>query len=115
MTPLIYKTNKELIDAQIAQASSIVNQQTQQVKELASHHAARAAETTKTYASDYSSKAQEMISSARGRSSSPAVEKKASPVLKENTPAFKSEDFPAAPKEDFKAKPFGESEPLIST
>ncbi|KAG9241031.1 Reticulon-domain-containing protein [Calycina marina] len=127
VAPLIYKTNKELIDEQIAQASAIVNQQTQQVRELASHHAARAADTTKAYASDYSTKAQDLISSARGRSSSPAVEKKPvspqpiSPTLKEsfpvgsslnNTSAFKSEDFPSAPKEEFKTNPVAE-EPLI--
>jgi len=117
LTPLIYKTNKELIDSQIAHASSIVNQQTEQVKQLASHHAARAADTTKQYASDYSAKAQEMIGNARGRSVSPNT------VKKENVPAYKSEDFPVAPKEDFKAPPVGatanslrgEDEPLIAT
>jgi len=115
--PLVYKTNKELIDNQIAHASSIVNQQTEQVKQLASHHAARAADTTKQYASDYSAKAQEMIGNARGRSVSPTT------VKKENLPAYKSEDFPAAPKEEFKSPPGGastnavrgEDEPLIAT
>ncbi|KAH8593028.1 Reticulon-domain-containing protein [Bisporella sp. PMI_857] len=107
LTPLIYKTNKEVIDAQIANVSSIVNQQTEQVKQLASHHAARATETTKAYASDYSAKAQEIIGNARGRSSSPSVEKK--------KPAYKSEDFPAAPKEGFKSESLHENEPLIST
>jgi len=117
LTPLIYKTNKELIDSQIAHASAIVNQQTEQVKQLASHHAARAAETTKSYASDYSSKAQEIISNARGRSSSPSVEKKSASVpLKENSPAFKAEDFPVAPIEEFKTKTESTlNEPLIST
>jgi len=105
LTPLIYKTNKELIDNQIAHASSIVNQQTEQVKQLASHHASRAADTTKQYASDYSAKAQEMIGNARGRSVSPTTVKKENvPAVKtESIPAYQAEDFPIAPKEDFKA------------
>jgi len=110
LTPLIYKTNKEVIDAQITHISNIVNQQTEQVKQLASHHAARAAETTKSYASDYSSKAQEMIGNARGRSSSPATEKKPLPTtLKENNSTYKHEDFPVAPKQEFKTSPLGSS------
>jgi len=117
LTPLIYKTNKELIDHHLTNASNVVNQQTEQVKQLASHHAARAADSTKAYAADYSAKAQELIGNARGRSASPAT------VKKESAPAYKSEDFPAAPKEDFKAPPVGstanalggENEPLIAT
>jgi len=122
LSPLIYKTNKELIDNQIAHASSIVNQQTEQVKQLASHHAARAADTTKQYASDYSAKAQEMIGNARGRSVSPTAVKKEN-VPATTTSAYKAEDFPVAPKEEFKAPPVGaqanvlrgEDEPLIAT
>lgn len=113
LAPLIYKTNQELIDNQIANASHVVNQQTEQVKQLASHHAARAADTTKAYAADYSAKAQEMIGSARGRSSSPAATKASAPLQKENAPIVKSEDFPIAPKDGFKPKPL-ESEPVIS-
>lgn len=117
LSPLIYKTNKELIDGQLAHASEILNQQTKQVKELASHHATIAANTTKQYASDYSAKAQDLVGSARARSSSPTT------VKKENVPAYKSEDFPAAPKEEFKAPPVGatanalrgDAEPLIAT
>lgn len=111
LAPLIYKTNKELIDSQITNASNIVNQQTKQVKDLASHHAAIAANTTKQYASDYSAKAQETFG--RARSTSPSI------VKKESAPAYKSEDFPAAPKEEFKAPPVSgikaEAEPLIAT
>ncbi|KAG0649313.1 hypothetical protein D0Z07_4597 [Hyphodiscus hymeniophilus] len=124
LAPLIYKTNKELIDHHVNNASSIVNQQTEQVKQLASHHASRATETTKQYVGDYSAKAQEMIGNARARSTSPvASAKPAKADLKENTPAYKSEDFPIAPKEEFKAAPpvqetanaLRTDEPLIST
>jgi hypothetical protein len=121
MAPLIYKTNKELIDHHITNASNVVNQQTEQVKQLASHHASRATDATKQYVGDYSAKAQEYIGNARGRSTSPVASAKPAKV---DTPAYKSEDFPAAPKEDFKAAPpvqetanalKSENEPLIST
>jgi hypothetical protein len=129
LSPLIYKTNKELIDHHVNNASNIINQQTEQVKQLASHHAARATETTKQYVGDYSAKAQDLIGS-RNRSVSPAITTKPEPaqVKKENIPtSYKSEDFPAAPKEEFKSEPTTESvagglrdlsseeEPLIAT
>ncbi|KAL2061848.1 hypothetical protein VTL71DRAFT_7226, partial [Oculimacula yallundae] len=134
LTPLIYKTNKELIDANISKASSIINKQTVQVKNLASQQAARATETTKSFVGDYSAKAQEMIGSARGRSVSPIASAKPAKTepfnVKENNvpavPAYKSEDFPVAPQipvssefpvaptQDFKSSN-GIDEPLIST
>ncbi|RDW79504.1 reticulon-like protein [Coleophoma cylindrospora] len=116
LSPLIYKTNKELIDHHVENVSNIINQQTQQVKQLASHHAARATEFTKQSVGDYSAKAQEMVANARGRSTSPVATKSA-PVKTEPAPAYKSDDFPAAPKEDFKseaAPSLGEQEPLIA-
>jgi hypothetical protein len=125
LSPLIYKTNKELIDHHVKNASNVINQQTEQVKQLASHHAARATETTKQYVGEYSAKAQEIIGS-RSRSVSPTVTK-AEPAATKDVPAYKSEDFPAAPKEEFKSAPNTESaasgprdlnneeEPLIAT
>jgi len=120
LTPLVYKTNKELIDTNLSRASSVINQQSQQVKNLASQQAARATETTKSFVGDYSAKAQEMIGSARGRSVSPMASAKpvktepfpssSKPIkvepfnAKENVPAaYKSEDFPVAPQQDFKS------------
>ena len=99
-------TNKELIDEHISKASDVVNTQATQVKDLAGHHTARAQETVKAYAGDYSAKAQNYIGSARGRSNSPEV---ASPKSMANAP-LKSEpgsgpnyspsDFPHAPKQE---------------
>lgn len=100
LTPLIYKNNKEVIDHHLAEISNIINQQTEQVKQLASHHAARASDATKQYVGDYSAKAQGLLGSARGRSFSPPVAKKEiEEVKKENALTYKSEDFPAAPTE----------------
>lgn len=73
--PLVYKTNRELIDGQIEQLSQIVNAQTTQVRQMASQHASNAAATTKMYVGDYSAKAQEIIG--RARSSSPVERKSA--------------------------------------
>ncbi|KAF7944670.1 uncharacterized protein EAE97_005303 [Botrytis byssoidea] len=112
ISPLVYKTNKELIDNTLAQISSIVNQQTEQVKQLASQHASHVAETTKQYAGEYAHKAQEMIGSARSRSGSPEASRVASPTAKTN--GIKEEDFPAAPKEEFKSGIPAEEEPLIA-
>ncbi|KFY18081.1 hypothetical protein V491_04865, partial [Pseudogymnoascus sp. VKM F-3775] len=77
--PLIYKTNKALIDGQIEQLSEIVNAQTTQVRQIASQHASNAAATTKMYVGDYSAKAQEIIG--RARSSSPADRKVSQPAV----------------------------------
>jgi hypothetical protein len=103
ISPLVYKTNKQAIDHYIAQAQDIVNQQSKHVRDVTSQQASRAAETTKQYAADYSTKAQELIGSARARSSSPTAVK-SEPAFKQES-AFKADDFPVAPKEDFKAPP----------
>jgi Reticulon len=132
LVPLVYITNKELIDHHIKNASDIVNHQTAQVKQLASHHAAVAAETTKQYASDYSAKAQEMIGVPRARSQSPAIASKPIKSEKRNdtsnalkaAPEYTETDFPNAPKEEIKVAPSADSttvaphdekEPLIAT
>ncbi|OBT78923.1 hypothetical protein VF21_02781 [Pseudogymnoascus sp. 05NY08] len=77
--PLVYTTNKALIDGQIKQLSQIVNAQTTQVRQMASQHASNAAATTKMYVGDYSAKAQEIIG--RARSSSPADRKSVEPSV----------------------------------
>lgn len=105
LTPLIYKENKEVIDAQIENASRIVNQQTTQVRQIATQHASAAAATTKQYVDDYSLKAQEIIGH-RARSVSPMVsrvpvkEEEKEVEKKEKEVVLKEEDFPAAPKEE---------------
>jgi len=104
--PLIYMTNKELIDAHLNNASNIVNQQAGQVRDLAGHHTARAHETVKAYAGDYSAKAQEYMGSARGRSGSPEVASSKpmsnDPVKSEpgSEPKYGASDFPHAPKQE---------------
>lgn len=107
LAPLIYMNNKEFIDMHLTNASDIVNSQANQVKELAGHHTARATETVKAYAGDYSAKAQEYIGNARGRSTSPEATGNSSssnnaPLKSEpgDAPKYASSDFPHAPKQE---------------
>ena len=104
--PLVYMTNKELIDEQLSNASDIVNTQANQVKDLAGHHTARAQETVKAYAGDYSAKAQSYIGNARGRSTSPEIASSKpagnAPTTSGpgSSPKYSSSDFPHAPKQE---------------
>ena len=104
--PLIYMTNQELIDHHLRNASETVNSQTNQIKELAGQHTARASETVKAYAGDYTAKAQEYIGNARGRSTSPEVSSQKpstnAPVKSEpgDAPKYSPSDFPHAPKQE---------------
>jgi len=116
--PLIYKTNKELIDAQIERAASLANQQAAQTKRIVSEQSARAYDSTKAAVGDYSSKAQELVgtATAKVRSASPTTVKKenAQNTLKHNTNPVTTKDtssttlnkdFPSAPKNDFVGAP----------
>jgi hypothetical protein len=91
--PLVYISNKELIDGHLDNASTIINQQTQQVRDLASQHTSKAAEITSSTFKEYSARAQEALGQAKGK----AVEKG---VLSPET-ANKAEDTlksaPSAP------------------
>ncbi|KFY81997.1 hypothetical protein V500_10918 [Pseudogymnoascus sp. VKM F-4518 (FW-2643)] len=118
--PLVYTTNRELIDGQIEQLSQIVNAQTTQVRQMASQHASNAAATTKMYVGDYSAKAQEIIG--RARSSSPADRKTVpateSPVATTGVTSSKvpatSSFSPASTKSKSKSKvPATESFPKV--
>lgn len=97
--PLIYINNKEAIDAHVANAHEVVNNQANQVKDLAGHHTARYSETVKQYAGDYTAKAQGYIGSARGKS--PELAKQSgSTAGPGSAPGLSSQDFPHAPKQE---------------
>lgn len=96
--PLVYISNREIIDEQIANLQSIITSQTNQLKDLAGERTSHATGVMKQYVGEYSSKAQEYIGR---RSASPEMSKVApSPVKTEpvSEPAIKTEDFPEAPK-----------------
>ncbi|KAH7047606.1 Reticulon-domain-containing protein [Macrophomina phaseolina] len=67
MGPLIYIQNKEEIDEYLRHTEQLLNEQTNQFKELASQHSTRAQKQLKVYADEYSSKAQEMIGQAKSK------------------------------------------------
>jgi len=69
--PLIYITNKDLIDGHLNNASKLVNDQTQQLRDMASQHTSKAMEMGSNTIKDYSAKAQEMMGQAKNK----AVEK----------------------------------------
>ncbi len=103
LSPLIYINNKEIIDQQLDNVYQVVNSQAVQVRDLASHQADRAAGTVKAYAGDYTSKAQNYIGSARGRSKSPELIKNTSLPLKSEpgtAPNYSPSDFPHAPNQE---------------
>jgi Reticulon len=81
--PLVYLQNKDMIDGHIDKAGNVINAQAAQVRDLAAQHTTRATETVKTYAGEYTKKAQDMVGNARGK-----------------TNGVKSADLPTAPKSD---------------
>jgi len=96
--PLVYISNREIIDEHIANLQSIVSSQTNQLKDLAGERTSHATGVMKQYVGEYSSKAQEYIGR---RSASPEMSKVApTPVKTEPVaePVIKTEDFPEAPK-----------------
>jgi len=59
--PLIYVTNKELIDHHLKNASDVVEAQTSQVRSVAQKQAEQVSAMGKQYAGDYTGKVQEML------------------------------------------------------
>ena len=85
LAPLIYVQNKELIDHHIANAGNVINDQANQVRELATQQTDRATEMVRQYTSEYTKKAQDMM----GGSS-----------VSRQKAGLKTSDFPAAPKDE---------------
>lgn len=118
--PLVYITNKELIDEQLGNAQKIVSEQADQVRGLAAQHTGKAWEATQSLTKEYTAKASEAI----GQTKQAAVDKgyvsqtTADKVTPEK--AVSSSDFPSAPKEEPAVadldKPIAETkvEPLAS-
>ena len=91
----MYRTNQEIIDHHIGNASALINQQTSQIRDLAGQHTSRATDALKTYTSEYSTKAQEMLGNAK---------RQATPVTQNSV---NSADFPAAPNTEPTTAPAG--------
>lgn len=65
--PLIYINNREVIDTQLNNASTLINEQTQQVRNIAAEQTSHATELAKNTANDLTAKAQELIGQAKNR------------------------------------------------
>lgn len=65
--PLIYINNREVIDAQIDNASTLINEQTQQVRTIAAEQTQRATEIAQSTATDLQNRASELIGQAKQR------------------------------------------------
>jgi hypothetical protein len=87
LAPLVYTQNKELIDGHIDHAGNVINAQANQVRDIAAQHTSQASETLRSYAGEYSQKAQQLINEARGKATNGSA---GNPV--------ETTDFPNAPK-----------------
>ncbi|KAK3339409.1 Reticulon-domain-containing protein [Neurospora tetraspora] len=105
--PLVYKTNKEVIDAQLHRASEIIGAQTAQLKTVAQQNTEKATQLTKQYVGEYTAKAQTLV----GLHGEEHTNGHA------NTHANKSElrdaDFPPAPRADIKTELAAPIEPVV--
>lgn len=108
--PLVYISNREIIDEQINNVQAIISSQTDQLKNMAGEHTSHATGLMKQYVGEYSSKAQEYIGR---RSASPEMAKAPTPVKTEPAaePLIKTEDFPEAPKVEPVAQSVETAEP----
>lgn len=106
-TPLIYISNKEIIDGQIDNVQNIISSQAHQLKDMAGEHTAHATGLMKQYVGEYSAKAQEIVGHRSAASpemeKAPAVAEKTAPTVLQTEPiapqpVMKAEDFPEAPK-----------------
>jgi len=100
VSPLIYVNNKEFIDAHINHAGKVINDQASQVRDMAAQHTNQATETIKTYAGEYSNKAQQIINDARGKATNGSAGNPAQSGNARSAPAVKTTDFPTAPKSE---------------
>lgn len=94
--PLAYISNKEFIDSHLENASNIIGQQTQQVRELASQHTSKAMEASSNTLKTYSARASEMVGQTKQKAVEKGVLSPQSANQAEST--VKRENFPEAPK-----------------
>jgi hypothetical protein len=93
LAPLIYISNKEVIDGQLEHASNVVSAQTAQIKDIAGERTTKGFESVKQYTGDYAAKAQDLMGSARQKMPATVGGGQSKPAVNES-------QFPAAPKSD---------------
>lgn len=117
--PLTYMNHREVIDAHIEEAQSLVNSQANQLKDLVEERASNATGLVKQYVDDYGNKAQEFLTPRR--SASPEMTRVPSSAIKKEPsaePELKSSAFPQAPKNEPAAESIeqenAQKEPLLA-
>ena len=76
----------------------MINSQASQVRDLAAQHTSQATETIRSYAGDYTQKAQQMINDARGKTTTGSAGNSDQTTTGSAGNPVKSTDFPNAPK-----------------
>ncbi|KAK2749407.1 hypothetical protein FQN57_006339 [Myotisia sp. PD_48] len=99
--PLIYISNKELIDEQVSQLREVVNAQAVQMKDMAGVQTAHATDIVKQYVGEYRSKANEYIGSTHAQTSpNPEITQETKTAAPVPELSVQHTDFPEAPKDD---------------
>ena len=109
MLPLIYVTNKELIDEHLKNASDVVEAQTSQIRSAAQKQTEHITTLGKQYAGDYTGKVQEML---RGTSSAAPVAAPLEKKEKKSEPAPETVPEPAPVEEEKQPEPVSEPAPV---
>lgn len=105
LAPLIYISNKELIDGHLEHASNVAASQAAQVRDIAGAHAGRGFEAVKGYTGDVTNKAGEFVGQARQKIPIPAAKQ-----------GVNEGDFPRAPNSELPSQPIKtEQEPVLSS
>lgn len=117
--PLTYMNHREVIDAHIEEAQSLVNSQANHLKDLVEERTSHATGLVKQYVDDYGNKAQEFLTPRR--SASPEMTKVPSPAIKKEPsaePELKPSAFPQEPKNEPVAESIeqenAQKEPLLA-
>lgn len=100
LAPLIYVKNKDVIDEQLNRTGQIVRRQTNQMREVAAQQTSRATETVKTYADEYSHKAQDLIGQAKRRASRQTSPEAMKGDSDNSSSSVRADDFPTAPRQE---------------
>jgi len=102
--PLVYLQNKELIDNQLNHTAEVLKQQSTQLRDASAQSLSRASETARSYAGDYGSQVQNLIGTAKAKTTQTYNQATgqatgSNKTVTETKPVAHN-DFPAAPKEE---------------
>ena len=123
--PLVYKTNKEVIDAQLQRANEIIGAQTAQLKTVAVQNTEKlktaavqntekATQLTKQYVGEYTAKAQEFVGKTPSSIAGGEHANGHANTHANNAATLREADFPAAPRADIKTELAAPIEPVVA-